>query len=115
MALIQAQEEKIKQMHIEDENQKKVLKMLESSPEHIVESIKALWSRQKPLSMAVFQPNWRKIEKSRKLMELDCLEYAEWADNKFKFVGTRHKVTKKPHGLVRKMTVNRCTVIEQSY
>lgn len=102
-------------MHKEDENQKCVLKMLESPPDHCVESIKALWKKLTPMGMITFQPNWRKIEQTRKMLELDCIEYAEWQDDNFRFCGTRQKTTKVPHGLVRKMTANRCTVIEQSF
>ena len=89
--------------------------MLQAPPDHCAESAKTLWKKLRPLDLPTLQASWRKVEKDRKLLELDCIEYAEWQTENFRLRGTRHKTTKQPHGVVRKMSANRNTVIEQSF
>ena len=98
-----------------DEDKKHIAAMLQDEPKNINETVKAAWKKLRPLGLPVLEANWRKIEPSRQLLELDQIETAEWSDAKFRYGGTRHKLSKKAHGLVRKVSMNCDTVVEQCY
>ena len=82
----------------QSEARKKLDFMMCTEPENCSETARDMFRRLRELKTEYFEAN-----KADRRMVLDGqADYEVWQENKIKYEGSRHRQTRKPHGLVRR-------------